>query len=207
MKGITAFKEQRNNLELPVPTIDNMFCTWRAQPYDFHLKERFLYFLCLFVFLLSAFSRFILTFFGLSAFFPSAFNYPHFSISIRHPQVSGPRFTDTPLALNNWEQKYCQPLGKPFTRVLRGLFFSKGKFKLFNSLFHSMYLAFSKKFVFCCRFVCRAFLWVVCDEDKCCVVTQRAADVRVAWIVYVRTFCFPISTLNQNKRTRLIYLG
>ena len=27
MKGITAFKGQRNNLELPVPTIDNMFCT------------------------------------------------------------------------------------------------------------------------------------------------------------------------------------
>ena len=26
MKGITAFKGQRNNLELPVP-IDNMFCT------------------------------------------------------------------------------------------------------------------------------------------------------------------------------------
>ena len=28
--------------------------------------------------------------------FPSAFYYPHFCIRIRHPQVSGPRFTDTP---------------------------------------------------------------------------------------------------------------
>ena len=24
------------------------------------------------------------------------------------------------------------------------------------------------------------YLWVVCNEDKCCVVTQRAADIRVA---------------------------
>ena len=29
-------------------------------------------------------------------FFLSAFYYPHFSIRIRHPQVSGPRFTDAP---------------------------------------------------------------------------------------------------------------
>ena len=28
--------------------------------------------------------------------FLSAFYYPHFFIRIRHPQVSGPRFTDTP---------------------------------------------------------------------------------------------------------------
>ena len=34
-------------------------------------------------------------------------------------------------------------------------YFPKGKFKLFNSLFHSV-PCFSKKFVFYCRFVCRA---------------------------------------------------
>ena len=28
-----------------------------------------------------------------------------------------------------------------------------------------------------------------------------------AWLVYVRTYCVPIATLNQNKRTRLLYLG
>ena len=27
------------------------------------------------------------------------------------------------------------------------------------------------------------YLWVVCNEDKCCVVTQRAADIRVSWLV------------------------
>ena len=51
------------------------------------------------------------------------------------------------------------------------------------------------------------YLWVVCNEDKCRAVSQRAADIRVAWLVYVRTYCVPIATLNQNKRTRLLYLG
>ena len=32
-----------------------------------------------------------------------------------------------------------------------------------------------------------------------CVVTHRAADFRIAWLVYVRTYCVPIVTLNQNK--------
>ena len=29
------------------------------------------------------------------------------------------------------------------------------------------------------------YLWVECNEDKCCVVTQRATDVCVAWLVYL----------------------
>ena len=34
------------------------------------------------------------------------------------------------------------------------------------------------------------YLWVVCNEDKCCVVTQRAADIRVAWLVtFARIAC------------------
>ena len=44
-------------------------------------------------------------------------------------------------------------------------------------------------------------------EDNCCVVTHRAADIRVAWLVYARTYGVPIATLHQNKRTRLLYLG
>ena len=51
------------------------------------------------------------------------------------------------------------------------------------------------------------YLRVICNEDKCCVVTQGAADIRVVWLVYVRTYCVPIATLNHNKRTRLLYLG
>ena len=57
-----------------------------------------------------------------------------------------------------------------------------------------------------CRFadlfaVC--YLWVVCKEDKCCVVTQHVADICVTWLVYVCTYCMPIATLNQRKLTQL----
>ena len=55
--------------------------------------------MCLFILLLfflpSAFLVFFVLLFLLSAFFPSAFFYQHFPIRIRHPQVSGPRLTDT----------------------------------------------------------------------------------------------------------------
>ena len=29
------------------------------------------------------------------------------------------------------------------------------------------------------------YLWDVCNEDKCCVVTHCVADIRVAWILYL----------------------
>ena len=46
-----------------------------------------------------------------------------------------------------------------------------------------------------------------CNAHKCYAVTHRAADIRVAWLVYVRTYCMPIAILNQNERTWLLYLG
>ena len=75
-------------------------CKCRVQTCDSDLKERFLSFVCLFILLLFFFTIhislfFLLTFFVIRIFFPSAFFYPHFPIRIRHPQVSGPRFTDT----------------------------------------------------------------------------------------------------------------
>ena len=79
--------------------------------------------------------------------------------------------------------------------------------KLFNSLFHSVYLVFPKSLFSIADLLAVRYLWVVCNEDKCCVVTQRAADLRVAWLVYVRRYCVPIAILSQNKRTRLLYLG
>ena len=54
-------------------------------------------FVCFFSFFATCIFPFYSYFFGLSAFVPSAFYYSHFSIRIRHPQISGPRFTDTPL--------------------------------------------------------------------------------------------------------------
>ena len=61
----------------------------------------------------------------------------------------------------------------------------RGKFKLFNSLFHSVYLVFPKRLFSIVDLFAVRYLWVVCNEDKCCVVTQRAAVIRVVWIVYV----------------------
>ena len=51
----------------------------------------FVYFIYLFIFCHPHFSLFFFLLFLLSAFF----FHPHFPFRIRHPQVSGPRFTDT----------------------------------------------------------------------------------------------------------------
>ena len=64
-----------------------------------------------------------------------------------------------------------------------------------------MYLVFSKILFSIVDLFAVRYLWVVCNEDKCCVVTQRAADICVAWLDSVRTYCVPIATLNQTKRT------
>ena len=81
-----------------MPTTDNAFYTWRAQPCDSDLKEIFLSFLYVFFVCLFSchphfsFFSFLLRFYYsyYAHFFVSAFFYPHFSIRIRirHPQVS-----------------------------------------------------------------------------------------------------------------------
>ena len=103
---------------------------------------------------------------------------------------------------NTWQ--YCHAI---LTVCCEDDYFSKGKFKLFNSLFHSMYLVFPISLFSIADLFAVGYLRVICNEDKCCVVTQGAADIRVVWLVYVRTYCVPIATWNQNKRTRLLYLG
>ena len=50
------------------------------------------------------------------------------------------------------------------------------------------------------------YLWVVCNEDKCCVVTQRAADIRVAWLVYrshVLRACYNFEAKQSNSSISL----
>ena len=66
----------------------------RVQPCDSDLKERFLSLIVLFVYLLIFFAIRISRFFPLTFFVIRIF-----SIRIRHPQVSGPRFTDTLLKI------------------------------------------------------------------------------------------------------------
>ena len=65
-----------------------------------------------------------------------------------------------------------------------------------------MYLVFSKILFSIVDLFGVRYLWVVCNEDKCCVVTQRAADICVAWLDSVRTYSVPIATLNQTNRTK-----
>ena len=64
-------------------------------------------------------------------------------------------------------------------------YFPKGKCKLFNSLFRSVYLVFPKRLFSNADLFAVRYLRVVCNEDKCSVATQRAADIRVAWLVYL----------------------
>ena len=83
-----------------------------------------------------------------------------------------------------------------------GNYFLKGKSKLFNSFTEP---CFFNRLISIADLFAVPYLCDVCNEDKCCVVTNRAADILLAslglftWLVYVRTYCVPITTLNQNK--------
>ena len=91
-------------------------------------------------------------------------------------------------------------------------YFPKETFKVFSNLFHSVYLVFSIRLFFilpvclpcviCGKYVTRinAVSWHITRQTlvSLCLFT---------WLVYVRTYCVPTATLNQNKRSRLPYLG
>ena len=82
-------------------------------------------------------------------------------------------------------------------------YFPKEKFNFF--FFHSVYIVFSIHLIFITDLFAVRYLCGMCNEDKCRV----AADILVAslgiflCLVSVRTYCVPIATLNQNKRSRL----
>ena len=82
-----------------------------------------------------------------------------------------------------------------------GLIFGGAYFRNFTVVcFTQCTLFFSlNTFDFYCQFVCHA-LSEGCNEDKC----WQTCPSRVAWLVYVRTYCVPVATLNQNKRSRLL---
>ena len=99
-----------------------------------------------------------------------------------------------------------------FFFLREGNYFLKGNL---NYLIVSLNLVFSIRLIsiadlFAVPHLCDAYK---CNEDKCCVLTNRLEDILLAslglftWLVYVRTYCVPITTLNQNKRFRLLYLG
>ena len=88
-----------------------------------------------------------------------------------------------------------------------GNYFPRRTLKLFNSLFLSVYRLFSVRLFSIANLLPVRYPWDVCTDDKSCNVTHHPADIRVAWLVYVRKYGLPIVTLNQNKRSRLLYLG
>ena len=117
-------------------------------------------------------------------------NYTSFNVTLNYLMHEIMKFCVTSsLALDNWEQNIIKLLAISqtiHTVCCEDDYFPKGKFKSFNTLFHSVYLVLSKCFVslfsVASWFAVR-YLLVVCNEDKCCVVTQRAADIHVACLV------------------------
>ena len=69
-------------------------------------------------------------------------------------------------------------------------YFPKGKLKLFNSLFHSVYLVFFKKFVFYCRFVCHALSMgrMYRRQMLCCDTARGRHSRRLACLLSSLTF-------------------
>ena len=69
-------------------------------------------------------------------------------------------------------------------------YFPKENFKLFDSLFHLDYLVFPKSLFSIADLFAVRYLWDVWNENKCCVVTQRAKDIRVVWLdTFARIVC------------------
>ena len=69
-------------------------------------------------------------------------------------------------------------------------YFPKENFKLFDSLFHLNYLVFPKSLFSIADLFAVLYLWDVRNENKCCVVTQRAKDIRVVWLdTFARIVC------------------
>ena len=103
--------------------------------------------------------------------------------------------------------------GKTFTPcAARTIIFQSENLNYLMDCF-THYLVFSIRLISIADLFAVCYLWNVSNEDKCCVETHRAADIIVGslglltWLVYVRTYCVSIATLNQNKRSRLPYLG
>ena len=79
--------------------------------------------------------------------------------------------------------------------------FPWGKFKLFSIFFfHSVYLVFSIRLVSFANLFAVHYLWDVCNKDKCCVVTYRAVDIRIPWIVYLS--CLPWIKISHLDKAR-----
>ena len=60
-----------------------------------------------------------------------------------------------------------------YTLCCEDEYFPKGKFELYNSLFHSVYLVFPKNLFSIANLFAVRYLWDACNEDKCCVAGHK----------------------------------
>ena len=70
-------------------------------------------------------------------------------------------------------------------------YFPKGKFKLFNSLFHTVYLVFPKSLFSIANLFAVRYLWDVRNEDKCCNTARGSHSRRLACLRshVLRAYC------------------
>ena len=102
--------------------------------------------------------------------------------------------------------------GKTFTPfAARTIIFQRENLNFLMVCFTQRTLFFSIRLISIAGLFAVRYFRDVCNEDNCCVVTHPAADSLVASLslltrrVYIRTYCVPIATLNQNKRSPLLY--
>ena len=85
-------------------------------------------------------------------------------------------------------------------------YFSKGKFKLFNSLFHSVYLVFPVSLFSIADLFAVRYLWSYVTKMLCCDAALGRHLRRLACLSshVLRAYC---NFESKKKRTRLLYLG
>ena len=112
------------------------------------------------------------------------------------------------LAMKKDNNQHLWSGGKTFTPcAARTIIFQRENLNYLLVCFTQCTLFFSIRLFSIASLFAVHYLWSVCNKDKCCVVTHHEAYIRFPWLVYVRTYCVPIATLNQNKQSRLLYLG
>ena len=78
------------------------------------------------------------------------------------------------------------PREKTFTLCAAGtIIFQRKNLNSLIVLFHWVYFVFSIFLFSIANLFAVRYLWDVRNEDKCCAVTHRLVDIRVAWLVYL----------------------
>ena len=137
-------------------------------------------------------------------------NYASFNVTLNYLMHEIMEFCVTSsLAFDNCEPKYCQTLGnkaKPSTPfAARTIIFQRKNLNCLIVCSTQCTLFFRKVCLTC--FICGSYVTKI-NAALWHSARQTFASLGLFnWLVHVGTYCVPIATLNQNKRTRLLYLG